>query len=88
MSIKESSIREYISNIDFSGDWSIYKMKEDMSKFLGEQPGIDVSYKKDVYLNEATNKAVKVQKLEKIEIIYQDIDDTFKKIEFLISDRV
>lgn len=88
MSIKEHSIREYIANIDFNGEWSIYKFKEDMSKFLGEQPGIDVQYKKDVYLNEATNKAVSVQKLEKIDIVFQDVDDTFKKIEFFISDRV
>lgn len=42
-SMKEISIREYISNINFkSDDWSIYTIKDDMRKFLGEEPSIDV----------------------------------------------
>ena len=53
-SLKEISIKEYISRIDFkSEDWSLTKIKEDMRRFLGEEPAIDVIYKKDVMINES-----------------------------------
>ena len=54
-SMKEIAIREYISKIDFKNDdWSINKIKEDMRRFLGEEPGLDIIYKKDIMLNEVT----------------------------------
>ena len=57
-SLKEMSIREYVSQIDFKNDdWKLSKIKEDMRKFLGEEPGIEVLYKKDVMLNEVSGEA-------------------------------
>ena len=48
-SMKEIAIRDYISRIDFKNDdWKLSELKENMRKFLGEEPGIDVIYKKDV----------------------------------------
>ena len=56
--MKEIAIREYVSNIDFKNDdWKLPKIKEDMRKFLGEEPGIDDLYKKDVMLNEVSGEA-------------------------------
>jgi len=87
-SMKEISIRDYMSNINFrSEDWSLLKIKEDMRKFLGEEPGIDIKYKKDVILNEIKNEAKEVVKLEMISIVFTDLDDKFKKLEFLINDK-
>ena len=41
-SLKEIAIREYISHIDFKNDdWKLSQIKEDMRRFLGEEPGID-----------------------------------------------
>jgi len=85
-SMKEESIRNYVSSIDFNkDDWKLPQIKEDMRKFLGEEPGIDILYKKDVILNEFIGEAEEIKKVEKISIVFTDLDDKFKKIEFLID---
>ena len=44
-SMKELAFKEYISKIDFRrDDWRLPQIKEDMRKFLGEEPGIDILY--------------------------------------------
>ena len=88
-SLKEMSIREYISKIDFKrDDWKLSQIKEDMRRFLGEEPGIDIIYKKDVLLNEATMKAEEFVDIDRIQIIFTDTDDRFRKIEFIIDDKI
>ena len=88
-SMKEMAIREYISRIDFKkDDWKLSQIKEDMRRFLGEEPGIDIIYKKDVLLNEATMKAEEFVDIDKIQIIFYDTDDKFKKLEFIIDDKL
>ena len=88
-SMKEISIREYISNIDFKNDdWKLPKIKEDMRKFLGEEPGIDVLYKKDVMLNEVSGEAKEFVDVDKIQIIFMDTDDKFKKLEFIVGQKL
>jgi hypothetical protein len=85
-SMKEQSIRNYVSSIDFNrDDWRLPQIKEDMRKFLGEEPGIDIIYKKDVILNEFLGEAEEIKKVEKISIVFTDLDDKFKKVEFLID---
>ena len=85
-SMKEMAIREYISKIDFKNDdWSINKIKEDMRRFLGEEPGLDIIYKKDIMLNEVTGKAQEIKNIDKIQIVFTDTDDRFKKLEFIID---
>jgi hypothetical protein len=85
-SMKEISIREYISNVDFNReDWSLSKIKEDMRRFLGEEPGIDVVYKKDVIINEILSEAQEISKVDRISIVFTDLDDKFRKVEFLID---
>jgi hypothetical protein len=88
-SLKEISIREYISKIDFkSDDWKLSQIKEDMRRFLGEEPGIDILYKKDVMINEVTGKAQEFKDIDRIQIIFTDTDDRFKKIELIIDDKI
>jgi hypothetical protein len=88
-SLKEIAIREYISHIDFkSDDWKLSQIKEDMRRFLGEEPGIDIIYKKDVMINEVTGRAQEFKDIDKIQIIFTDIDDRFKKLEFIIDDKI
>ena len=88
-SLKEMSIREYISKIDFKrDDWKLSQIQEDMRRFLGEEPGIDIIYKKDVLLNEATMKAEEFVDIDRIQIIFTDTDDRFRKIEFIIDDKI
>jgi hypothetical protein len=88
-SLKEMSIREYVSKIDFKNDdWKLSQIKEDMRKFLGEPPGIDIIYKKDVMLNEVTGKAQEFKDIDRIQIVFTDTDDRFKKLEFIIGDKI
>jgi hypothetical protein len=59
-----------------------------MKMFLGEEPGIDVVYKKDVILNEFKGESTEVLKVEKIQIIFTDLDDKYKKLEFIIENNI
>lgn len=84
-SMKTTAIKEYLSRIDFRNDnWSIHNMGNDMRRFLGEVPAIDVTYKKDVMVNEFTGEAKEFKEVEKISIVYTDLDDKYKKIEIVI----
>ena len=87
--MKEIAIRDYISKIDFKhDDWKLSQLKEEMRRFLGEEPGVDIIYKKDVMVNEFTGESKEFLDIDKIQIIFTDTDDRFKKIEFLLSDNV
>jgi hypothetical protein len=86
MTLKESAIREYISNIDFRrDDWKLSDIKREMRIFLGEEPGVDIIYKNDVVINEVLQEAKVIKSLEKISIVFFDTDEKFKKIEFLVE---
>lgn len=86
-SMKEIAIRDYISKIDFKhDDWKLSEIKENMRKFLGEEPGIEVVYKKDVMVNEFTGESKEFVDVDKIQIIFTDTDDRFKKIEFILGE--
>lgn len=85
-SLKESAIREYIGKIDWRRDnWSYVRVEEDMKKFLGERPTIEIKYKKDVMVNEVTGESKEFSKIETIGIVFTDTDDKIKKIEILID---
>ena len=87
--MKEHSIREYISKIDFkSEDWKLSKIKEDLRRFLGEEPGIDIVYKKDVMINEFTGEAREFKDIDKVCIVFTDTDDKFRKLEFIVGQNV
>ena len=84
-----SSIRDYISKIDFKNDdWKLSQIKEDMRRFLGEEPGIDVIYKKDVMVNEFTGESKEFKDIDRVFIIFTDTDDRFKKIEFILGEKI
>lgn len=84
--MKESAIRDYISRIDFkNSDWSIYKMSEDMKRFLGEKPAINVIYEKNISINEFSSEVKEFMDINKVQIIFTDLDEKIKKIEFLID---
>lgn len=87
--MKEMAIRDYVSHIDFKSDnWGLSKIKEDMRRFLGEEPGIDIIYKKDVMINEVTGKAQEFKDIDRMQIVFTDVDDKFKKLEFIINDKI
>jgi hypothetical protein len=85
-SMKEAIIREYFSKIDFNkDDWKLSEIKSDMRKLIGEEPGIDIIYKKDVMINEILGTTKEILNIDKIQIIWTDTDDKFKKIEFILG---
>jgi hypothetical protein len=85
-SMKEIAIREYISKIDFKrDDWKLSEIKEQMRRFLGEEPGVDIVYKKDVMINELKGEAEEIKAVQKVSIVYYDLDEKFKKLDFLVD---
>ncbi len=88
-SMKEMAIRDYISKIDFKhDDWKLSEIKENMRRFLGEEPGIEVVYKKDVMVNEVSGESKEFVDVDKIQIVFTDTDDKFKKLEFLVNEKI
>ncbi len=84
-SMKADLIRKYVAGVDFrSDDWSIHMMAEEMKRFLGEMPSIDVNYKKDVMVTELTGVSKEITKLDKVSVIFTDTDDRIKKLEFKV----
>jgi len=85
-SVKENAIREYLQTIDFkSEDWSVSDMQSDMRVFLGEAPGIDINYQKDVLINEGEGTSKEYKRVDKVAIVFTDLDEKFKKIEILVD---
>lgn len=84
-SLKSIAIKEYLGKIDFKSDnWSVNQISKDMQRFLGEIPGIDVIYKKDVMVNEVTGESKEIKSLNNINIIFTDTDDKIKKLSIVI----
>jgi len=84
-SMKADLIRKYVSGINFKGeDWSIHTMAQDMQRFLGEVPSVDVGYRKDVMVAELTGITREVKLVDKISVVFTDTDDKIKKIDFRI----
>lgn len=82
-------VREYISNINFKvDDWRLPVIKEDLRKMLGEEPGIDIVYKKDVMVNEFTGEAKEFKDVDRVHVIFTDTNDRFKRIEFVVGDNI
>lgn len=85
-SMKENNIQDYIMGIDFSSDdWSVNNIKNSIRNIVGEVPGIKVNYTKDVIINEIKGEAQEYKKLKSIEIVFTDLDDQIKRLEYLID---
>lgn len=84
-SLKELAIREYLSKINWKTDnWSYSRIEEDMRKFLGERPSLDIQYQKDVMVNEVSGESKEIEKLVKVSVVFTDTNDKLTKIEFMI----
>ena len=84
--MKENAIRQYISKIDWKRDnWSYQRLEEDMRKFLGERPSLEVKYQKDVMVNEVSGESKEFDRILTVGIVFTDLDDKIKKIEILID---
>lgn len=85
-SMKELAVVDYLSKIDFKNDnWKLSQIKEDMRKFLGEEPAIDVVYKKDVLVLEDTGESKEFLGIDNIQVVFTDTNDKFKKIEIKVD---
>lgn len=85
-SMKEDNIQKYIMDVDFTSDnWSVNEIKQNIKNMIGEVPGVKVNYKKDVLINEIKGEAEEVKKLNSIEIVFTDLDDKIKRLEYLID---
>ena len=83
-SLKQESIRNYLSKVNFRGEWSYKKIQDDMRIFLGETTAIDVKYMKDVSVNEISGESKEFDRLVKVSVIYTDTDNKIKKFDIVI----
>jgi hypothetical protein len=84
-SIKADLIRKYMAAVDFRGDdWSIHTMAQEMKSFLGEQPSVDVTYRKDVMVTELTGTSREIKMVDKVTVVFTDTDDKIKKMDFKV----
>lgn len=83
--MKEQLIKDYIASVDFKRDWKLSEIKENLRKFLGEEPGIDIIWKKDVMLNEVNGEAKEIEKVNSVVVVFTSDDNKFKKLEFRID---
>ena len=70
--MKEQAIKDYLSKINFNKDWSYSVLEENMRKFLGERPSLEISYVKDVMLNEVSGEAKEVKRINSIKVVFTD----------------
>lgn len=86
--MKEKLIIDYISKINFKKPWNYNEIEEGMRKMIGERPHMNVNYIKDVMLNEVSGEAKEVKRLASITVIFQEVDNKFKKVVIPIEDRL
>ena len=84
-SMTEANIQKFIMDIDFNEDWSVDLIKESIQRMTGEVPGIKINYQKDVLINEIKGEAVEYKKLSSIEIVFTDLDNDIKRVEYIIN---
>ena len=83
---KEQIITEYLGNVDFNGDWSYRTIQRELHKLIGEEPAINVEYKKDVYISELNSEAKEINTVDKIDIVFSpDLDHTVKTLSFTVG---
>ena len=70
--MKEQMIRDYIAGIDFQRDWKLSNIKENLRKFLGEEPGVDIIYSKTAILNEVNGEAKEIENVDRVIIVFTD----------------
>jgi len=84
--MKQTSIRDFILNYDFKReDWSVNEIKSSLKRVLGEEPAVKVNYTKDAIINEINGEAKEINKLTSISIIFTDLNDEFKTLEFKLD---
>jgi hypothetical protein len=85
-SLKEIAIREYISKINWRKDnWDYKTIEEQMRKFLGERPSLEVKYQKDVMVNEISGESKEFSKLVKVSVVFTDTNEHIKRISIIID---
>jgi uncharacterized protein Veg len=81
-SIKLETIKNIILSFQFENQWKIKDIKEKIKLSIGEEVGLNISYKKDVIINEVLNKAEVLKVIDVISITFTDVDDKIKTVDF------
>jgi hypothetical protein len=86
--MKEQMIQNYIKLVDFSGDFSVAKIKNDLKKILKETPALEVKYVKNKLLTE-DKKGNKIEKIdEKVKSVVIAFTDGFDSNNRIIVHKV
>lgn len=80
--MKEELIKNYFRKFDFTSNWSYRSIREDLRTIIGEMPGIEVEWKKDVKLDEVMGTAKEVDEIQSIQIVFIDETNNSKMYKF------
>lgn len=73
---KERMIYDYISKVDFNGDFSVAKIEEDLKNILQTKPGINIKWLKEKSINESGKVEIVSEKVEDVTIGFFDGKDS------------
>ena len=84
-SMKETSIHDYFGKINLRDrGLNLNRIEEDLVKILGERPSVNPTWVKDVMLSEDRKNAREIKRLDSISVVFTDLDEKIKKIEFRV----
>lgn len=84
-SMKENSIHDYFGKINLRDrGLNLNRIEEDLVKLLGERPSVNPTWVKDVMLSEDRKNAREIKLLDSISVVFTDLDEKIKKIEFRV----
>ena len=70
--LKEQMIQEYISQINFHGNFSVRQIKEDLRRRIKEIPAVSVEWKKEDVVTEIMGPVVSKDTVKSVTIAFSD----------------
>jgi hypothetical protein len=84
-SMKETLLHDYFGKINLRDPGlNLNRIEEDLVKLLGERPSVNPTWVKDVMLSEDRKNAREIKRLDSISVVFTDLDEKIKKIEFRV----
>jgi hypothetical protein len=83
--MKETLLHDYFGKINLRDrGLNLNRIEEDLVKLLGERPSVNPTWVKDVMLSEDRKNAREIKRLDSISVVFTDLDEKIKKIEFRV----
>jgi hypothetical protein len=75
---KEDIISSYIKDINFSGNFDLKRIENDLTSLLLERPAIKLDWHGENIINEVSGKETRIEKIKSVKIYYTGTDNDGK----------